>query len=105
MAEDRVASWLEERGRREVTQLLFLLWDPIGVADDFAAWREYESYADDVVRLAVAGRSTDEIARRLQEIAATEMEIETGEEPHVASTLARWIALSLHAWERGGRET
>lgn len=104
MKDERVARWLEERGRREVTQLLFLLWDPIGVADDFAAWREYESCADDVVSLVVAGRSPTEIAQRLDEIAATEMHLRVGEEPEVATTLARWIALSLYAWEHGDWE-
>lgn len=97
--DDRVAAWLDDRGRREVAQLLFLLWDPIGVSDELVVWNEYVSYVDELVRLATDGYPETAIASRMREIAATMMEIETGDDLTTAITLQRWVAVSMHAWE------
>jgi hypothetical protein len=59
--------WWEARGARELRELLYEEWDPIGLkdlADDSAD--EYEHYAGQLVRRLRAGSTVEEIAALLE---------------------------------------
>lgn len=60
--------WWAERGNRELRELLYREWDPIGIsrlADD-AQDDEYEHYAGQLVRRLRAGASVEELAAVLE---------------------------------------
>ena len=60
--------WWSERGNKELRELLFREWDPIGIsrlADD-AQDDEYEHYAGQLVRRLRAGATVEELAAVLE---------------------------------------
>lgn len=88
--------WWRERGARELRDLLYREWDPIGlkdIADDSAD--EYEAYAGQLVRRLRAGASDDELAALLEEF-RREMGLEPAEPP-------RGTARQIRAWYRESR--
>ena len=97
--------WWAERGARELRELLFYEWDPIGLsrlAD--APLDEYEHYAGQLVRRLRAGSSTEELAAVLEGFRA-DMGLEPAEALPLefAQRLRDWYARSLASWraERG----
>jgi hypothetical protein len=85
--------WWTERGSRELGELLFREWDPIGVsrlADEHQI-DEYEHYAGQLVRRLRAGATEEELAAVLEGFRA-DMGLEPGDEPPlgVARTIRDW---------------
>lgn len=87
--------WWRERGARELRDLLYEEWDPIGVkhlADD--SRDEYEAYAGQLVRRLRAGADEEEIALLLVSF-RTEMGLEPGEPPlEAARRIREWYRAS-----------
>lgn len=93
--------WWRERGDRELRELLFRDWDPIGIsrlAD--GQLDEYEHYAGQLVRRLRAGASEEEIAGLLEGFRA-DMGLEPSSEPPVAvaRSVREWYARSTAAWD------
>jgi hypothetical protein len=60
--------WWSERGSRELRELLYREWDPIGIsrlADEDQS-DEYEHYAGQLVRRLRAGATEEEVAKVLE---------------------------------------
>ena len=55
-----------------VDEVLYYLWDPIGVSDEPCARGEYSTYVDSIVSL-LNDDKEDNIAKRLSEIETTSM--------------------------------
>lgn len=79
----------------KVSQLLDMLWDPIGVyqgpPEDWAPFGEYESYVSEILNALGQGRSTQSIAAFLRGVATGLIGVEaTGSEQDVAERLVAW---------------
>jgi hypothetical protein len=88
--------WWRDRGARELRELLYEEWDPIGVkhlADDSAD--EYEAYAGQLARRLRAGASEEEVAAMLASF-RVDMGLDAGEPP-----LA--MARRVREWYRSSR--
>jgi hypothetical protein len=59
--------------RDAVDEVLFYLWDPIGIGGEPKARDEYSGYVPQIVGLLRDERAASDIARRLSEITATQM--------------------------------
>ena len=88
--------WWSERGARELRELLYREWDPIGlkdIADD--SEDEYEAYAGQLVRRLRAGASDEDIAALLEGF-RTEMGLEPADPPLATARRIRdWYRESL----------
>jgi hypothetical protein len=102
LTRDQFARWWREAGERELRQLLFWRWDPIGVADSFPFTAdEYDGYAPGVVALLRAGASEEDVADHLafverETIGVLDDETRCAE---VAALLTGWYANSVDAWQ------
>jgi hypothetical protein len=97
-------SWWSERGARELRELLFRDWDPIGLKELVdAPLDEYEHYAGQLARRLRAGASDDQLAAALEGY-RVEMGLDPSPEPPLALArrLREWYAGSLAAWRAGG---
>jgi hypothetical protein len=87
--------WWRERGARELRDLLYEEWDPIGLkhlADDSAD--EYEAYAGQLARRLRAGASEEDVALLLLSFQA-EMGLETADPPlETARRIREWYRTS-----------
>ena len=73
--------WWQERGARELRELLYEEWDPIGlkaIAED--SGDEYEAYAGQIVRRLRAGADAQDIATLLESF-RLDMGLERAEPP------------------------
>jgi hypothetical protein len=108
MSEDRepltgpeFVSWWTETGERELRQLLYWKWDPIGVSDSFPwAVDEYDGYAPQIL---TALRDLDPAALEtlLRQIEGETMGLpEVRKEHHraVAAVIAEWSKQSQARW-------
>jgi hypothetical protein len=59
--------------KHKISQVLWSVWDPIGVNSHPQCRDEYDSYVDGVYELLVSGASDDEIAGHLLHIASETM--------------------------------
>ena len=66
--------------RRRVDEVLFYVWDPIGVGGDPYARDEYSFYVDEVLALVRSCNEPGPIANRLAAIVETRMELEADRE-------------------------
>lgn len=87
--------WWRDRGARELRELLYEEWDPIGVkhlAEDSAD--EYEAYAGQLARRLRAGASEEEIAALLASF-RVDMGLDAGEPPlEMARRVKEWYRSS-----------
>ena len=60
---------------RRVDEVLFYIWDPIGVADEPYARGEYRSYVPMILRLVERGDDPEPIAQLLMEIGRDRMSL------------------------------
>ena len=90
--------WWQERGARELRELLYREWDPIGLkdlADDSAD--EYEAYAGQIVRRLRAGASEEDVAVLLESF-RQDMGLEPADPPRdTARRIRDWYRSSLDA--------
>ena len=61
--------------KKRVDEVLFYVWDPIGVRDEPYARGEYESYVPGVLRLIEESKSMRDISEHLASIIRTSMGI------------------------------
>ncbi len=112
MSEDRqpltgpeLVRWWSDTGERELCQLLYWKWDPIGVSDSFPwAIDEYDSYAAQILS-ALRDMKTDALETLLAEIEVRAMGLsEVPKERHraVASVIAEWFKQSQARWSEFG---
>ena len=92
--------WWAESGNRELRELLYREWDPIGIsrlADD-AQDDEYEHYAGQLVRRLRAGASVEELAAVLEGF-RVDIGLEPSAEPplEVARTISDWYRAATAA--------
>lgn len=59
--------------KREISRVLWEVWDPIGVNQFPEARDEYESYVNDLYIALINGASDEELARQLFSIASEDM--------------------------------
>jgi hypothetical protein len=82
------AKWWKESGERELRQILFWRWDPIGVADEFPYTEEaYDGYVMHVASLLRDEASLDAVADYLGAVERDSMGIH--ETPRAEGTAAR----------------
>ena len=103
----RFARWWRETGERELCQVLFWRWDPLGVSDYFPNTAdEYDGYAPGVVALLRLGVGEDVLADHLAFLERETMgllprEYETAR-TDVAQLLVAWFVNSIDAWAQHG---
>jgi hypothetical protein len=88
--------WWRERGARELRELLYEEWDPIGIRDlsDHSA-DEYEQYAGQLMRRLRAGADEEDVAAQLAAF-RIEMGLEPGEpELDMARRIGAWYRESI----------
>jgi len=58
---------------RRVDEVLYYVWDPIGVSDEPCARGEYESYVPKILKLVEQNDKTEPISVHLEEIERSQM--------------------------------
>jgi hypothetical protein len=100
------ARWWRETGERELCQVLFWRWDPLGVSDYFPNTAdEYDRYAPGVVALLRLGVPEDVLAAHLDFLEREPMGLpprDATNRTEVAELLGAWFANSIDAWARPG---
>jgi hypothetical protein len=61
--------------RRRVDEVLYYVWDPIGVSDEPYARAEYESYVPDLLHLVASHNETEPISGYLAVIIESRMKL------------------------------
>ena len=103
LTRDQFARWWREIGERELRQVLYWRWDPIGVAGSFPITAdEYDDYGPGVVALLLAGASGEDVADHLaflerETIGVLHDETRCAE---VATLLTDWFANSVDLWQQ-----
>jgi hypothetical protein len=96
------ARWWKETGERELRQLLYWRWDPIGVNDSFPyAVDEYDGYAPQVVEAIRRGAAQSEIAAMLVMVEQDGMGLGRGSSDLRESVVRRilhWYEESQRRW-------
>lgn len=79
--------------RLRISEVLFYVWDPIGVNDLPQARDEYDSYADAVWRMAIEKKSKNEISAYLLNVTTAMMEVEPrpDHDDNVAELIIEWF--------------
>ncbi|HEX2703323.1 MAG TPA: hypothetical protein VHM72_07825 [Solirubrobacteraceae bacterium] len=100
------AEWWRKTGERELRQVLYWRWDPIGVSREFPyATDEYDGYAPQIVSALRARATQDEIADALRSIEKDQMGLATASAEHlgaVAAYVVEWYENSQKAWRAFG---
>jgi hypothetical protein len=99
---DEFLRWWKETGERELRQLLYWQWDPIGVNAAFpSAADEYDSYAPGVVEALSRGEDEAQIAAMLESIERERMGLDGGGAERLRSAANRitsWYEQSQERW-------
>src|SRR5689334_16610819 len=74
--------------KREISRVLWDVWDPIGVKQLGGPRDEYEDYVNDVYELLASGASDEAIARHLHHIVTDTMGMDSAEVRHMFPTVA-----------------
>jgi hypothetical protein len=102
----RFARWWKETGERELCQVLFWRWDPLGVSDYFPNTAdEYDGYAPGVVALLRLGVAPDVLADHLDFLEREPMGLpprDGTQRTEVAELLGAWFVNSIDAWAQHG---
>jgi hypothetical protein len=103
---EQFARWWRETGERELRQILFWQWDPIGISWYFPTTAdEYDGYTSGVVLLLRSGASEEELADHLRFVEREAMGLLRDDADHraeVAQMLAAWFLRSLGSWREHG---
>jgi hypothetical protein len=78
-----------------VDEVLWTVWDPIGVNDIPEARDEYSCYAPQVLELLQSGASDEAIERHLASLARDDMALRRANPEHDRRTVAALRALSI----------
>ena len=66
---------------RRVSEILYYIWDPIGIAPAPQARDEYDSYVSQIAGMLRQGKSKEDIARHLYRIEGETMGLNVGSRP------------------------
>jgi hypothetical protein len=103
---EQFARWWNETGERELRQILFWRWDPIGIADDFPNTAdEYDSYPPGVVALLRLGADANLLATHLEFLERETIGLppqDPERRTRAAELLVEWFACSVDLWARDG---
>lgn len=79
----------ELKFQTKVKQILWEVWDPIGVNDGENEWNdEYDSYAPHVFRLALEGKGAERIALSLSSVESDSMGMSPNRDHNMKTALA-----------------
>jgi hypothetical protein len=101
LADEEFERWWAETGERELRELLYWAWDPIGVSSSFPyAVDEYDGYAPALVRALRAEASETEIAAMLEAVQRDRMGLGADADLARSATLRilHWYRESLRRW-------
>lgn len=105
--EAEYAEWWQQTGLRELRQLLYWLWDPVGVADAFpATWDEYDQYAKVLLSRLRDDDSVAPIAQYLRSVERDSMGGHFNDDARlkfVAERVNAWYGESLDHWGHTGK--
>jgi hypothetical protein len=102
------AKWWKESGERELRQILFWRWDPIGVADEFPYTEdEYDGYATRVASLLHDEASPEAVADYLGTVERESMGLDEkrradAHRREVVRFILEWYPESLSRWREFG---
>jgi hypothetical protein len=101
------ARWWRQRGQRELGQILYWRWDPIGVQDELPySEGEYDDYAPRVLAALQQGASPREIGALLANIEKVDIGMSAGESrADAARFIVAWYDRSRGYWEEFDRNT
>ena len=106
LSTEAFARWWKETGERELRELLYWKWDPIGVSDSFPqAVDEYDGYAPQIVKALRIGASEDQVVELLKKIERDRMGLTGNASSLLKSTvtsLASWFEESQDRWQEFG---
>lgn len=106
LAPEDEARWWRERGERELCEILFWRWDPIGIQGELPySAGEYDGYAPRVVATLQRGASAREIAAVLSSIERDEIGARSDSRAAAAKFIVQWYDNSRRYWrefESGG---
>jgi hypothetical protein len=98
--------WWSATGERELRQILYWTWDPIGVNDEFPYTRdEYDAYALQVVKALRMGSTEAHVVDLLKTVEQEQMGLGDGNSAalrQLAGRLARWYQRSQDFWMEFG---
>lgn len=107
LSTDEFAGWWQETGETELRQLLYWMWDPIGVNDSFPYTAdEYNQYAPLIVEALRLNPTEDRIVDVLKTVEQERMGIgcdPAGMLSSVAARIVLWYELSQERWTESGR--
>lgn len=102
---EQYAEWMRKAGLRELRQLLYWRWDPIGVAEHFPITEgEYDAYAPALLSLLRKGADAQAIAEHLLNIEREQMGLDSpmydgvSRVPRVAELILEWRDESIALW-------
>lgn len=106
LSTDEFARWWSETGERELRQLLYWKWDPIGVNDSFPfAADEYDQYGPQIVQALRMGVSQDQIVDMLKAVERDRMGLSGDSGDLLRSLVTRlrgWFQQSQDPWAEFG---
>lgn len=101
LSDDEFARWWDETGERELRQLLYWKWDPIGVNSAFPrTLDEYDGYAPQIVMALRRDASPTEIAELLATYERDRMGLKAQPTERRLSLIAE-----IHAWYAGSQNS
>jgi hypothetical protein len=99
--------WWAETGERELCQVLFWRWDPLGVSGYFPNTAdEYDDYAPGIVALLRLGADDDVVAEHLEFLEREPMGLAAADgerRAEAAALLGAWFRSSVDAWRSDRR--
>jgi hypothetical protein len=102
LTSEQYARWSNDTGLRELRQILYWRWDPLGVSDDFPVTEdEYDSYAQMLLGRLRQGLDEDGIADYLLAVEKESMgqRLSSNEHlRHVADLVLGWYEQSMLSW-------
>lgn len=102
LSSEAFARWWRETGERELRQVLFWRWDPIGVASFFPDTAdEYDGYAAQIVSLLREGSPPQDIADYLAGVEREQMGLG---EPAAPCGRLEPLVMFISAWYRGSQD-
>lgn len=106
LSTEEFARWWKETGERELRQLRYWKWDPIGVNDSFQfAANEYDQYAPQIVQALRMGASQDQIVDMLRTVERDRMGLGGDSGDLLQSLVTRlrgWFQQSQDSWAEFG---
>jgi len=97
--------WWKRRGGRELREILYWRWDPIGIAGAALPYNgdEYDSYAGPIVNLLHTGADDREVARHLEDVEPGGLTVSSDHHRETADLITAWYGMSIRLWREEGR--